>query len=102
MFHIPQAYHGVKEGQTYIFPPPPLYLSPKLPRSLYLFFFIRLKVLQMNTGSQARSRGYYHFIPFDFAHSNSEQKNTSTSIAIILLSILEVMILSRNHLDRSD
>lgn len=99
MFHIPQAYHGVKEGQTYI--SPPIYLPQTSPFSLS-FFFIRLKVLQMNTGSQARSRGYYHFIPFDFAHSNLEQKNTSTSIAIILLSILEVMILSRNHLDRSD
>lgn len=43
MFHIPQAYHGVKEGQTYIFPPPPLYLSPKLPRSLYLFFLFDWK-----------------------------------------------------------
>lgn len=40
MFHIPQAYHGVKEGQTYIFPPPPHYISPPNFPVLSIFFFL--------------------------------------------------------------
>lgn len=91
MFHIPQAYHGVKEGRTYI--PPTASLPQTSLFSLSIYFLIRLKVLQMHTRSQASSRGYYlfFFFTFDFAYSHLEQEQNTFTFKVIpnLFSISE-------------